>query len=345
MQYRKLGTTDLEVSEICLGTMTWGEQNTESEAHEQLDYALSCGVNFVDTAEMYPVPPKDNTQGRTEQFIGSWLQKGGRRQDIVLATKAAGPADWLPHLRGGPRLNRSHLEEALNNSLQRLNTDYVDLYQLHWPERNTNYFGKLGYEHKPESDAVPLEETLAAIKELIDAGKIRHYGLSNETPWGLMRTVQLAESISMPAPVSIQNPYNLLNRSFEVGLAECSHREKVGLLAYSPLAFGVLSGKYLGGCRPDNARLTLFDRFTRYTHPYATEAVQAYAELAREFGVSLSHLALSFVTTRAFVTSNIIGATTMAQLAENIDSLAVVLSKDLLKALDDLHGRYTIPCP
>lgn len=345
MKYSVLGATDIQVSKICLGTMTWGEQNSESEAHEQLDYAFDHGVNFIDAAEMYPVPPRKETQGLTEAYIGSWLRNRGRRDDVILATKVAGPGDWLKHIRGGSRLSSEHIGQALNSSLERLNTDYVDLYQLHWPERQTNYFGQLGYKHAEDAEVIPLSETLSALKVLIDDGKVRHWGLSNETPWGLMTAVRIAQEIGMPAPVSIQNPYNLLNRSFEVGLAECSIRENAGLLAYSPLAFGVLSGKYLGGQRPDGARLTLFDRFTRYTHDRAESATQAYYELAAAQGMSLTQMALAFVNQQMFVASNIIGATSVGQLSENIASTNVVLSNDVLAELDRLHQIHTIPCP
>lgn len=345
MEYRLLGHTDIKVSALCLGTMTWGQQNTEQEAHQQLDYALSRGINFIDTAEMYPVPPMAETQGLTESYLGNWLHNSGQREHVILATKAAGPAAWLPHLRGGPRLNKTHIEQALNASLSRLKTDYVDLYQLHWPERPTNYFGKLGYEHAESAEAIDLEETLCALKSLIESGKIRHIGISNETPWGLMRCVALAEKLGLPRIVSIQNPYNLLNRAFEVGLAECAHRERVGLLAYSPLAFGVLSGKYLNGKRPENARITLFKRFSRYTHAHAENAVQAYVRLAEANDMSPVQMALSFVTSRSFVTSNIIGATTMAQLRENIASADVSLTDETICELEKIHEQYTYPCP
>lgn len=345
MQYSVLGTSGIKVSKICLGTMTWGQQNSEKEAHAQLDYALAQGVNFIDTAEMYPVPPTKETQGLTESYIGSWLSNGNNRDDIVLATKVAGPASWLPHMRGGPRLNREHIEQALDASLSRLKTDYIDLYQLHWPERHTNYFGVLGYSSGDEKGAVPIEETLSVIKRLLELGRIRHYGLSNETPWGLSECLRCAERLNMPAPVSIQNPYNLLNRLYEVGLAEFSHREQVGLLAYSPLAFGVLSGKYLNGNRPEAARLTLFDRFTRYTHDRAEAAVKDYVELAGRYGLSPVQLALGFVNSREFVCSNIVGATTLDQLAENIASIQVVLSSELIEELEALHRRHTFPCP
>jgi len=345
MKYTFLGNTDVRVSKICLGTMTWGEQNTEAEAHEQLDFALAQGVNFIDAAEMYPVPPRPETQGLTEAYIGSWLASRNAREKVVLATKVAGPGDWLKHIRGGSRLNREHIEAALNASLHRLQTDYVDLYQLHWPERPTNYFGQLGYTHQSSPEAIPLIETLSVLHDQIKQGKVRHWGVSNETPWGLMQAVQVAKELGMPAPVSIQNPYNLLNRSFEVGLAECSIRESVGLLAYSPLAFGVLSGKYLNGQHPEGARLTLYDRFTRYTHKRAEQATSDYYSLAQDQGISVAQLALAFVNRQPFLTSNIVGATSIEQLAENIGSVDIELSDDALGELERLHQIHTIPCP
>ena len=345
MKYALLGNTDVRVSRICLGTMTWGEQNSEQEAHEQLDYALDHGVNFVDTAEMYPVPPRAESQGLTEEYIGSWLMKRARRDDVILATKIAGPGDWLKHIRGGSRLDEEHIESALNDSLKRLHTDYVDLYQLHWPERQTNYFGQLGYKSSDDSDALPMETSLLGLKRALDQGKVRHWGLSNETPWGLMTALVVARELGMPAPVTIQNPYNLLNRSFEVGLAECSLREQVGLLAYSPLAFGVLTGKYLGGMWPKDARLTLYKRFNRYTHARAEAATQAYSELAKSLDLSLAQLSLAFVNQQSFLTSNIIGATNLEQLSENIASINIELSNEVFVELDRLHQIHTIPCP
>lgn len=345
MEYSKLGNSDLSVSKICLGTMTWGEQNTESEAHAQMDYAVAQGVNFFDAAEMYPVPPRPETQGLTEAYIGSWFANKGLRDRVVLATKVAGPGDWLKHIRGGSRLNKEHIDRAIDASLTRLRTDYIDLYQLHWPERRTNYFGELGFVPGDDSEVVPLLETLSVIAGLIEQGKIRHWGLSNETPWGLMTAIKLCAELNMPPPVSVQNPYNLLNRSYEVGMSECSHREGVGLLAYSPLAFGVLTGKYLNGQTPDGARLTLFERFSRYTHERAEQATKAYAELANAEGVSLTQLALAFVNQQHFVTSNIIGATTLAQLEENINSIDVRVSDAANARLEELHRTHTIPCP
>ena len=264
---------------------------------------------------------------------------------MVLATKAAGPGDYVKHIRGGPRLNQNHLERAVETSLKRLQTDVIDVYQLHWPERTTNYFGRLGYKHREDQDAVPIAETVAALKKLVDSGKIRHWGLSNETAWGTMTFIREAEKIGLAPPVSIQNPYSLLNRSFEVGLAEVAHRENVGLLAYSPLAFGMLTGKYRGGQWPANARLTLFKHFARYTNDQATEATEAYCRLAEARGVSPTHLALQFVTTRPFVTSNIIGATNLNQLRENLDSVDLPWDKDLEKELEAIHTRFPYPAP
>ncbi|WP_138440839.1 NADP(H)-dependent aldo-keto reductase [Marinobacter alexandrii] len=345
MQTRKLGNTDIDVSLICLGTMTWGEQNTESEAFEQLDYATEAGVNFIDAAEMYPVPPRAETQGLTEQYLGNWLARRGRRDDLVIASKVAGPGNGLTYLRNGPRLTRAHIREACEASLKRLQTDYIDLYQVHWPDRSTNFFGQLGYQTNPEESFTPIEETLEALDELVREGKIRQIGLSNETPWGTMEYLRLAREKGWPRAVSIQNPYNLLNRSFEVGMAEIAHREQAGLLAYSPLAFGMLSGKYLGESWPEKARLTLYERFKRYSNSRGMAATRAYVELAREHGLSPVELALAFVNSRSFVTSNIVGATTMVQLQENIGSASISLDLDALDAIEALHTEFTYPCP
>lgn len=345
MQTRKLGNTDIDVSLICLGTMTWGEQNTESEAFEQLDYATGAGVNFIDAAEMYPVPPRAETQGLTEQYLGNWLARRGRRDDLVIASKVAGPGNGLTYLRNGPRLTRAHIREACEASLKRLQTDYIDLYQVHWPDRSTNFFGQLGYQPNPEESSTPIEETLEALDELVREGKIRQIGLSNETPWGTMEYLRLAREKGWPRAVSIQNPYNLLNRSFEVGMAEIAHREQAGLLAYSPLAFGMLSGKYLGESWPEKGRLTLFERFKRYSNSRGMAATRAYVELAREHGLSPVELALAFVNSRSFVTSNIVGATTMAQLRENIGSASITLDQEVLDAIEALHTEFTYPCP
>lgn len=345
MQYRRLGRSDIQVSALCLGTMTFGEQNTEQEAHQQLDMALAAGINFIDCAEMYPVPPKPETQGRTEQYIGSWLKARGNRDQIILATKITGPAEWSNHIREHIGFDRRNIEAAIDGSLKRLQTDYIDLYQLHWPERRTNFFGMLGYHYPNAALGTPVEETLTILKELIDAGKIRHIGISNETPWGMMRFLRAADSLGLPRIVSIQNPYSLLNRSFEVGLAEFSHREDVGLLAYSPLGFGVLSGKYLGGAKPPGSRLALYERFSRYTSDHANAAVQAYVDLARQHQLDPAQMALAYVTSRPFTTSNIIGATTLAQLESNIGSADLALPDDVIAGIEEIHQRYTYPCP
>jgi len=344
MEKRQLGRTNLNVSLICLGTMTWGEQNTEREAFEQLDYAVDQGINFIDAAEMYPVPPRGETQGLTETYLGNWLKARGRRDDLVIATKVTGPSG-MNYMRGGPRLTREQIHTAVDDSLRRLQTDYIDLYQVHWPERQANFFGKLGFEPGDDGDAVPVDETLGALNELVEAGKVRHIGLSNETAWGAMHYLRLSEKHGWPRPVSVQNPYNLLNRSYEVGLAEVSMRENCGLLAYSPLAFGALTGKYLGGRQPAGARLTEFPRFSRYTSEHAVEATAAYVNLAGEHGLSPAQMALAYVNSRPFLTSNIIGATTMDQLAENIESAHIRLSDELLGRIESLHQRYTYPCP
>lgn len=349
MLYRPLGRTGLNVSVICLGTMTWGEQNTEAEAHAQLDLALASGINFIDTAEMYPVPPKPDTQGRTEQYIGTWLKKTGKRQDVILATKAAGPARQAlrpSHIRGGRlTFNRTNLFEAVDQSLQRLQTDHIDLYQLHWPDRSTNYFGQLGYTHVADEDTTPIEETLDALQALVQSGRVRHVGLSNETPWGVSRFLANADTRDVPRVASIQNPYSLLNRTFEIGLAEFAMRDQVGLLAYSPLAFGVLSGKYLGGAKPAGARLSLFERFQRYTNPQAEAATQAYVALFTAHGIDPAQGALAYVNSRPFVTANIIGATTMAQLQANIASIDLVLPQAVVDGIEAIHRRMPNPAP
>ena len=333
MQQKTLGASGIRVSKICLGTMTWGEQNTAVEAHAQLDYALSHGVNFIDTA----VPPCKETYTRTEQIIGAWIAARGKRDDFVLASKIAGPtgnnSNGLdPYIRNGNDFSRAQIFAACEASLKRLNTDYLDLYQLHWPERQANYFGKLGIDKLPEHERfTPFEEIVDALGELVKQGKIRAYGLSNETAWGAMRYLALHERQPETArPASIQNPYNLLNRSYEVGLSEISLRENLPLLAYSPLAFGVLTGKYRHGAMPAGSRLALFER---------------YAQIADEAGLSLTALSLAFVNDRPFVASNIIGATTLEQLAENIASAAVTLSPDVLDAIDAVHAEISNPCP
>jgi aryl-alcohol dehydrogenase-like predicted oxidoreductase len=346
IETRQLGQTGLKVSLICLGTMTWGEQNTEEEAHLQMDYALERGVNFWDTAEMYPVPPRAPTQGLTESYIGSWFKSRKGRERVILATKVVGPMGF-PWIREGKcRLNRPHIRAAIEGSLRRLETDYIDLYQLHWPDRNANFFGKLGYQHDPQEVATPIVETLEALAELISEGKIRAIGLSNETAWGAMQFLALAKQYNLPRVAAIQNPYNLLNRTYEVGLAEVSCREACGLLAYSPLAMGVLSGKYEGGRSfPAKARLTLFERFQRYQSARGWAASEAYVKIARDHGLSPTKMALAFVNQQAFVTSNIIGATSLEQLKENIDSADLVLSPEIIAAIEAIHADNPSPCP
>ncbi len=351
MDMRPLGRSGLKVSAICLGTMTFGEQNTEAEAHRQLDLALDHGVNFIDTAEMYPVPPRAETQGATETIIGNWLARRKNRQAVILATKVAGPGrDWLTHIRGGGnRLDRANIRAAVEGSLKRLQTDYIDYYQVHWPDRATNCFGRLGYpwaEAEAERTVeILIEETLAALDELVREGKVRQVGVSNETPWGVMRYLALAEARGWPRIQGIQNPYSLLNRSFEVGLAEISHREAVGLLAYSPLGFGVLTGKYLDGARPEGSRLARFPSYTRYSHPRAQLATEAYVRLARAAGLSPAQMALAFVIGRPFVTSVIIGATSEAQLEENLAAADLTLSDEVLAGIEAIHRNWTDPAP
>ena len=346
MEYRRLGRTDIEVSLLCLGTMTWGEQNTEAEAYEQLDYAIEAGINFIDTAELYPVAPMEETQGRTETYFGNWLSKRKDRDKLIIASKVCASADWIPYLRNGDaRLDRKNIEAALNASLKRLQTDYLDLYQTHWPERDTNYFGKMDYYHAPDKDGVPIEETLGVLGDLVQSGKIRHIGISNETAWGMSEYLRVSSEKKLPRIVSIQNPYNLLNRSFETGMSEFSHREDVGLLAYSPLGFGVLSGKYLNGAKPEGARITLFERFSRYHNENGVACTEAYVNLAKDSGLDPAQMALAFVNSRPFLTSNIIGATNMDQLKSNIESLNVTLSKDVLREIENIHDRQPNPCP
>ncbi|MGB0954857.1 MAG: NADP(H)-dependent aldo-keto reductase [Panacagrimonas sp.] len=343
MQMRELGRTGVKLSHICLGTMTWGEQNTQSQAHEQMDYAVAEGVNCFDTAEMYPVPPKAETYGRTEELIGSWFQKTGKRNDVFLATKVLGPMA-TNYVRNGTRLDRQQILDACEASLKRLQTDVIDLYQVHWPQRPVNNFGRLAYEAR-QAQGPDIEETLGALDALVQQGKVRYIGVSNETAWGLHEYLRLSGEKNLARIVSIQNPYSLLNRSFEVNLSEFSHREDIGLLAYSPLAFGVLSGKYLDGAMPENSRLQLFKRFSRYTSPQGTAAARAYVELARAHDLDPAQMALAFVNSRPFVTANIIGATTMAQLRSNIGSAQIELSDALCKSIEEVHRQHTYPCP
>ncbi|MCH8532680.1 MAG: NADP(H)-dependent aldo-keto reductase [Saccharospirillum sp.] len=345
MEMRRLGRSELMVSKIALGTMTWGEQNTEAQAHEQMDYALGQGINFFDAAEMYPVPPKAETYGLTEQYIGTWFAKTGQRDKVILATKAVSRGGF-DYVRGGARLSREQIKAACESSLKRLQTDYIDLYQLHWPDRSTNYFGKLGFTGIDEAEIpIPIEESLRALEELVLEGKVRRVGISNETAWGVSEYLRLSREEGLIRIDSIQNPYNLLNRSFEVGLAEFACREDVGLLAYSPLAFGMLSGKYLGGQKPEKARLTLYSRFQRYNNPIGFQATADYVELAQQHGLDPAQMALAYVNDRAFVTSNIIGATSMEQLKSNIESHSITLSDEVLSGIEAIHQKHPNPCP
>jgi aryl-alcohol dehydrogenase-like predicted oxidoreductase len=345
MRYTTLGQSELKVSRVCLGTMTFGTQNSEADAHQQLDFALAQGINFIDTAEMYSVPPNAESYGKTETYVGAWLKRQVRDK-IVLATKVVGPGRSMKWIRNGElALDRKSIRAAIEGSLKRLQTDYVDLYQLHWPDRNTPIFGHYHFDPGKERDFVPLDETLAALAELVREGRVRYVGLSNETPWGVMQFLHLAEKHKLPRVVSVQNAYNLLNRTWEMGLAEIGFRENVSLLAYSPLAFGLLSGKYLGNPQT-SGRLTLFQGFAqRYSKVNVQPAVAAYADLAQRHGLTPTRLALAFVASRSCVASTIIGATTIEQLQENIVGCAGTLSDETLKEVEALHLRYCNPAP
>lgn len=345
MEQRRLGGSDLKVSKLCLGTMTFGNQNTEAEAHQQLDYAAANGINFLDTAEMYPIPTSAEIQGRTEQYIGNWLKQRGNREHMVLATKAVGPADMVRYIRPNVHFDRDNIEAAIEGSLKRLQTDYIDLYQLHWPDRSTNFFGSLNYSHRPEQDGTPIDETLRVLKDQVDAGKIRYIGLSNETPWGVMSFLRHAHEQNLPVVVSVQNPYSLLNRVTEVALSEVLMREAVSLLPYSPLGFGVLSGKYLNNQRPEGSRLKLFPHYTRYVNEPSVCATEQYVQLAQAHGLDPAQMALAFVSDRPFVASNIIGATTTEQLRSNIASAQLSLSDEVLQRIDEIHAGYPNPAP
>ena len=342
MKKRKLGKTDLEVSEICLGTMTWGEQNTESEGHAQMDYALDNGINFFDTAEMYAVPPKKETQGSTEKIIGSWFKERKSRDKVILATKVSGrsPLNWLRDDEKPTEQSRDQIFEAVDKSLLRLGTDYIDLYQLHWPDRPMNLFGgSINYEHMDEP-SIDISIILDSLNELVKSGKIRYIGLSNETPWGTMKFLYHSDIASTPRVQSIQNAYNLLNRTFEIGGSEIAHREDVGLLAYSPIAQGYLSGKYQNGALPKGSRKELFNRLQRYEGPYAEEAIEAYLNIAKKYEIDPSQLANQFVTTRPFVTSNIIGATNMEQLKLAVTSIDIKLTKEIEEDIEKAYQRH-----
>ncbi|NRA91182.1 MAG: aldo/keto reductase [Psychroserpens sp.] len=345
MRYTTLPKTDIKVSKICLGTMTWGNQNTQKEGFAQMDLALDKGVNFFDVAELYPVPATAETYADTERIIGNWFEKTGNRDKVVLATKIAGPGDYTAHIRT-TGFSKAALNEAVNNSLKRLKTDYIDLYQLHWPERQTNTFGVRDYHHNakdPWQDN--FNEILHNLDEIIKSGKIRHVGISNEKAWGTMRYLEESKANDLPRMITIQNAYSLLNRVFEGDMAEISLREEIGLLAYSPMAFGVLSGKYVRGTAADNARLKLFPRFARYSGDKATEATKAYMKIAEENNMTLAQMSLAFVTDRPFMTSNIIGATSLEQLEENIDSINIQLNPEILSAINKVHADNPNPAP
>ena len=344
MNYKKLGNTDLDVSTICLGTMTWGEQNTQAEGFEQMDYALDQGVNFWDTAELYAVPPREETYGDTEVIIGNWFEKTKKRDKVILATKVAGPA--RDYLRNGENsFTGSNLESALENSLKRLKTDYIDLYQLHWPERNVNNFGRLSYVHK-ENNWNQFEDVLGELNKYVDKGKIRYVGLSNETPWGVMNYLKVSKEKNLPRMISIQNPYSLLNRSYEVALSEVSIREEIGCLAYSPLASGYLTGKYRNNNFPKGSRMERdFDFWTRYRKPNTEKAIELYYEISEKYGLDMSQMSLKFCEIQEFMTSVIIGATTMEQLKTNIESVNINLSDDVIKEINNVQTIYPNPCP
>jgi len=343
MKYTTLPNTDIKVSKICLGSMTWGEQNSESEGHEQIEYAINQGVNFIDTAELYSVPSKKETQGSTERIIGSWLKKTGKRNDVVIASKITGPAEFSAHIRKG-EFNKSEIGDAIHKSLQRLQTDYIDLYQLHWPERQTNYFGKLGYTHdKNDTWSDNFSEVLGHLESFVKEGKIRHIGVSNETAYGMMRYTEEARK-NAPKMITIQNPYNLLNRKDEVGLVEVLHRENIGHLPYSPLGFGMLTGKYLEEI-PKNSRVDLFPNYNRYMNENSYKATRLYNDIAKKHNISLTQLSLAFVNQQPFVTSNIIGATSIDQLSENIGSIDITLSEKIINEINEVHAQIPNPAP
>ena len=346
MKFKKLGNTDINVSLICLGTMTWGEQNSQEEAFAQMDYSVNRGINFFDTAELYAVPPKAETYSKTETMIGNWFHEKKNRDQIILATKISGPGlNWIRG--GGMQYFEESFSKAIEGSLKRLKTDYIDLYQLHWPERNTNFFSKLGYKHdQKEEEWNSFESVLKVLNQFIEQGKIRHIGLSNETPYGLTKFLNISETQNLPRVVSVQNPYSLVNRTYEVGMAEISIRDQAGLLAYSPLGFGVLSGKYLNNQMPDGSRLKLFgSSFPRYQGTRTSKAVEEYFAVAKKYNLSLTQMSLAFVNQQEFVTSNIIGATTIEQLKENIDSIDVVLNNDIMNDINAIHQENPNPAP
>ncbi|OBX23638.1 aryl-alcohol dehydrogenase-like predicted oxidoreductase [Gelidibacter algens] len=342
MKYTTLPHTNLKVSKLCLGTMTWGNQNTQEEGFQQMDYALDHGINFFDTAELYPVPAEEKTYAETERIIGNWFEKTGHRDKVVLASKIAGPGDYTAHIRTNG-FSPDALQDAVNKSLQRLKTDYIDVYQLHWPERNTNTFGVRDYKHNEEQWQDNFNEILHTFDGIIKSGKIRHIGISNEKAWGTMRFLEESKAHNLPRMLTIQNAYSLINRVFEGDMAEIAIREGIGLLAYSPMAFGVLSGKYIKNEAAENSRLKLFSRFSRYSSAQCTEATERYLAIAEKHNLSLAQMALAFVTQQPFVTSTIIGATTMPQLKENIESINLTLSQDVLEAIEEVHKEIPNP--
>jgi aryl-alcohol dehydrogenase-like predicted oxidoreductase len=348
MEYRRLGRTDLRVSAIGLGTMTWGEQNTEAEGHAQMDYAIAQGINFLDAAELYPIPPKAETQGRTEEIIGSWLKARGNRDKVIIASKIIGRSDntWFRDDEKPTDLSRAQVLEAVDKNLKRLGTDYIDLYQIHWPDRAVSGFGSVPTVFRAvEGPEVPIEETLSALDEVVKAGKVRHIGLSNESPWGTMAFLKASEMKGLPRIQSIQNAYSLVNRTFETGLAEIAMREDTGLIAYSPLAQGFLTGKYLNGARPANTRTVLFNRAQRYEKPGADTAFSAYVALAGEVGLDPAQMAIAFAMSRPFVTSVLVGATTMDQLETDIGAFDIKLSPEIEERIDAIHQIHQNPCP
>ncbi len=346
MNYKKLGNTDLDVSTICLGTMTWGEQNSEREGFEQMDFALNQGVNFWDTAEIYSIPMREETYGETEKIIGNWFQKTKKRNDVVLATKVCGNTSNKYIRGGGNSFGKKKITEALDESLRRLKTDYIDLYQLHWPERSTNFFGDYGYEHdENDKNWTPFEEILESLKKFIEQGKIRYVGLSNETAWGLSKFLELSKMKALPKMMSVQNPYNLLNRTYEVGLAEISIREQSGLLAYSPLAFGYLTGKYRNNKLPAKSRMQLFKNFNRYKNENGQKAIDEYYKISKKYNLDFTQMSLKFCEIQHFTTSVIIGATTMEQLKTNIESVNVNLNSEIINDINKIQQKYPNPCP
>ncbi len=346
MKYRELGNTGIEVSSVCLGSMNWGTQNTEAEGHAQLDLAVESGINFIDTAEMYPIPPVEETYGRTEEIIGTWLANRQDRDKLIIATKIAPPGKNRPWIRGEDnKLDSKNIRQAVDDSLKRLQTDYIDLYQVHWPERFTNYFGQLNYTHKPERDGTPIEEALEALDEVVKSGKVRYIGISNETPWGVAEYLRVSPEKPLSRIVSIQNPYNLLNRTFEIGLSEIAIREKVGLLAYSPLGFGVLTGKYLNDQKPEGARLTDNEDYKRYTNKIGMKMTEKYVALARKHDLDPAQMSLAFILTKPFVTSVIISASKPDQLKTNISCVDLELPEEVIKEIESLHFQQPNPCP